>query len=100
MYNDNHGCIDWSNSFSTKGMHYVNIRENAVCEARLLGGVSINHIPGTSNPADLFTKEFKSDSSLLGWGVSDSKIPKFLTTFKFETLSSFVQEVTLLALHF
>jgi hypothetical protein len=53
--NDYFGCVDWSNSFSTKGMHHVNIRENGVREARLLGEVSILHIPGTSNPADLFT---------------------------------------------
>ena len=44
-------------------MRHVNIRENAVCEARVLGEVSIHHIPGAANPADLFTKEFKSDST-------------------------------------
>jgi len=63
IYNDNRGCVDWSNSFSTKGMRHVNIRENAVREARLLGEVLIHHIPGVSNPADLFTKEFKSEST-------------------------------------
>jgi len=63
VYNDNRGCVDWSNSFSTKGMRHVNIRENAVREARLCGEVSILHIAGASNPADLFTKEFKPDST-------------------------------------
>ncbi len=62
VYNDNHGTVDWSNSFSTKGMHHVNIRENAVHKACVLNEVSIHHIPGAHNPADLFTKEFKSDS--------------------------------------
>jgi hypothetical protein len=37
IFNDNRGCVDWSNSFSTKGMRHVNIRENAVREARLHG---------------------------------------------------------------
>jgi hypothetical protein len=37
--------------------------ENAVREAHLMNEVSIFHIPGTTNPADLFTKEFKSDST-------------------------------------
>ncbi len=46
VYNDNHGSVDWSNSFSTKGMRHVNI---------------LLHIPGTANPVDLFIKEFKSD---------------------------------------
>jgi hypothetical protein len=61
VYNDNRGAVDWSKSFSTKGMRHVNIRENAIREARLLNEISIHHIPGSSNPADIFTKEFKSD---------------------------------------
>jgi hypothetical protein len=61
VYNDNQGSVNWSNSFSTKGMRHVNIREIAIREARQLNEVSIIHIPGTANPADLFTKEFKSD---------------------------------------
>jgi hypothetical protein len=63
VFNYNHGAVDWSNSCSTKGMRHVNIRENAVREARLLNEVSVLHIPGPCNPADLFTKEFKSDST-------------------------------------
>jgi hypothetical protein len=63
VFNDNRGAVDWSNSFSTKGMRHVNIRENAVREARVLNEVSIHHIPGAHNPADLLTKEFKSDST-------------------------------------
>ncbi len=63
VYNDNRGSVDWSNSFSTKGMRHVNICENAVREARVLNEVAILHIPGASNPADLFTKQFKSDST-------------------------------------
>jgi hypothetical protein len=55
VYNDNRGSVNWSNSFSTKGMHYVNIRENAVREARVMNEVSIQHILGAANPANLFT---------------------------------------------
>jgi hypothetical protein len=62
-FNDNHGAVDWSNSFSMKGMRHVNIRENAVREARVNNEVSIQHIPGPSNPADMFSKEFKSNST-------------------------------------
>jgi hypothetical protein len=61
VYNDNHGSIDWPNSFSTKGMRHVNIHENAIREAHQHIEVSILHIPGTANPVDLFIKEFKSD---------------------------------------
>ncbi len=63
VYNDNRGSVDWSNSFSTKGMCHVNIRENAVRETRVMNEVAILHIPGAANPADLFTKEFKSEST-------------------------------------
>jgi hypothetical protein len=88
IYNDNRGAVEWSHSFSTKGMCHLNIRENAVREAQQLQEVSISHISGTCNPADIFTKEFKSDSifrslrdillsplssfpcSSLAWGVS------------------------------
>jgi hypothetical protein len=87
IYNDNCGAVESSLSFSTKGMRHLNIRENAVREAQQLQEVSISHILGTCNPADIFTKEFKSDStfrslrdlllspsssfpcSLLAWGV-------------------------------
>jgi len=64
VYNDNHGSVDWSNSSSTKGMRHVNIRENAIREARDMNEEASIHIPGSANPADLFTKEFKSDSTL------------------------------------
>ena len=62
IYNDNKGAIDWSHSFSTQGMRHLNIRENAAREAQLLHEVSISHVAGTCNPADIFTKEFKSDA--------------------------------------
>ena len=62
IYNDNKGAVDWSNSSSTKGMRHVNIRENAIREAiHEFNEITVSHIPGQSNPADIFTKEFKSD---------------------------------------
>ncbi len=62
IYNDNKGAVDWSNSSSTKGMRHVNIRENAVREAiHEFNEITVSHIPGQSNPADILTKEFKSD---------------------------------------
>jgi len=63
VYNDNRGAVDWSNTSSTKAMRHVNIRDNAVREARLFNEISVLHVPGACNPADLFTKEFKSDST-------------------------------------
>jgi hypothetical protein len=43
-------------------MHHVSIRENAVCEAiPEFYEITVSHIPGQNNPANIFTKEFKSD---------------------------------------
>ena len=62
IYNDNRGAIDWANTSSTKGMQYVSIRENCVREAiHEFFDVMVSHIGGKMNPADLFTKEHKSD---------------------------------------
>jgi hypothetical protein len=46
-----------------KGMRHLNIRENAIREAiQEFDEIDVQHIGGVSNPADLFTKEHKSDS--------------------------------------
>ncbi len=97
IYNDNCGAMDWSNSFSTNGMRHMNIQENAVREACLMNEVSTQHIPGLHNPADLFMKEFKSDSTFQTLGILLffilllSRLTKFLAqmggaNFKFKIL--------------
>jgi hypothetical protein len=45
-------------------MRQFNIRENAVRDAQQLHKVSIGHILGKHNPADIFTNEFKSFRSI------------------------------------
>ena len=63
IHNDNQGAVNWSNTSSTKGMRHVNIRENAIREAiHEFNEITVSHIPGSSNPSDIFTKEFKSDA--------------------------------------
>ena len=63
IYNDNQGAVFCSNSTSSKGMRHVNIRENCIREAiHEHNEVAVVHIAGASNPADIFTKEFKSDA--------------------------------------
>jgi hypothetical protein len=64
IFNDNQAAVIWSNSSSTKGMRHYNVRENAVHEAiNEYKEVTIQHIGGKVNPADLFTKEHKSDET-------------------------------------
>ncbi len=46
----------------TSAMKHINLRGNAVRESVHLGELSIHHIPGTINCADIFTKELKDAS--------------------------------------
>lgn len=63
LYNDNNGAVEWSEGVSiSKKMRHLNIRECAVRGAQRAGEIIVKMIPGHSNIADLFTKEFKSDS--------------------------------------
>ena len=63
LYNDNNGAVEWSEGVSiSKKMRHLNIRECAVRGAQQNNEIEVDTIPGHSNIADLFTKEFKSDS--------------------------------------
>jgi len=57
--NDNQGCVDWSKTTSTKGLRNLNIRDCAVRDSIQAEEVTIHHIQGVINPADIFTKEMK-----------------------------------------
>ena len=60
VWNDNRGTVDWAKGCSvSKKLRHVNIRENAVRLSQQLGEISVSHIEGKSNIADLFTKEHK-----------------------------------------
>ena len=59
VYNDNNACICWSKSTTTKGLRHITIRENAIRESVSNRTVSIKHIEGKINIADIFTKELK-----------------------------------------
>ena len=57
LYNDNAACVKWSKNMTTKGLRYIQIRENAVRESVLSKFITVKHIAGKLNLADLFTKE-------------------------------------------
>jgi len=59
IYNDNKACINWSKSTTSKGLRHVQMRENRVRENVSNNFVSICHVDGKVNLADLFTKEMK-----------------------------------------
>ncbi len=59
IHNDNQGCVDWCKTTTTAGMKHINLRQNAIRESVHSGEVTIHHIPGVINCADIFTKELK-----------------------------------------
>ena len=60
IYNDNNACINWSKRCTTKGLRHIQMKENHVRENVEKQFVSIVHIGGKQNLADLFTKEMKN----------------------------------------
>jgi len=58
VYNDNMACIYWSKKTTTKGLRYIQIKENTIRELAHLFDI-ITHIQGVKNPADLLSKENK-----------------------------------------
>ncbi len=59
IYNDNRACVNWSKSCTTKGLRHIQMKENRVGENIASQFVSIHHIEGKLNIADIFTKEMK-----------------------------------------
>ena len=57
IYNDNAATVQWSHNMTTKGLRYIQIRENAVRENVQANVITVNHIGGKLNPSDIFTKE-------------------------------------------
>jgi hypothetical protein len=62
IYNDNQACVNWSKACTVKGLRHIQMRENGVRENVLTHFVSIQHIDGKHNLADVFTKEMKDTS--------------------------------------
>ena len=65
VWNDNKGAIDWSRTRSTKRLRHYNIRENAIREAIQHREITLSHIFGKGNPADLCTKEHRDNAHFL-----------------------------------
>jgi hypothetical protein len=59
IYNDNKACVNWSKTCTTKGLRHIQMKENRVRENVQNNFVTISHVDGKTNLADLFTKEMK-----------------------------------------
>ena len=65
ILNDNNACVCWSKSTTTKGLRHMSIRENAIRESVSDKTVTIAHIEGKINLADIFTKQHKDKQTFL-----------------------------------
>ena len=65
IYNDNKACVQWSKCTTTKGLRHIQMKENRVRENILSKFVSISHVDGKVNLADIFTKEMKDTSHFI-----------------------------------
>ena len=65
IYNDNNACVAWSNSFTTKGLRYIQICKNAVRELIQDKTINVLFVEGKKNLADLFTKEMKDAGNFI-----------------------------------
>lgn len=62
LYNDNQACVNWSKCCTTKGLRHIQMKENRVRENIASEFVTIQHVDGKLNIADIFTKEMKDIS--------------------------------------
>ena len=60
--NDNMTCVQWSKNRTTRTIRHIQLRDNAVCENIQRKPVHIDHIPGSTKIADIFTKEDRDKS--------------------------------------
>jgi hypothetical protein len=59
ILNDNNACVNWSKRCTTKGLRHIQMKENHVRENVEKKFISVQHVGGKVNLADLFTKEMK-----------------------------------------
>ena len=65
IYNDNMACVHWCHNKSNRSMRHIQIRENLVRETIQNDTVSVTHVRGKINPADLLTKEQKDTTHFI-----------------------------------
>ena len=75
IYNDNQATVQWSHNMTTKGLRYIQIRENAVREQVQAQLIQVKHIGGLHNSSDIFTKEDKDIKHYLLCRDSVQKAP-------------------------
>ena len=65
IYNDNEASVKLSRNRITKGLFFLQMRENSVGELLQDDTINVNHIAGGNNNSGMFTKEDKDASHFI-----------------------------------
>ncbi len=63
LFNDNEACVRWSHNMTSKAARHIELRENSVREWVQDKTISVKHVAGKTNPADIFTKAEMRDGA-------------------------------------
>lgn len=59
IFNDSMACVQWTKNKTTRSIRHIQLHDNGVREEVAKGNIYIQHISGSENVADIFTKEDK-----------------------------------------
>jgi hypothetical protein len=60
IYNDNEACVKWSPNMISKAAWHIELCKNSIHKWVQDKTISIKHVAGKTNPADIFTKEMRN----------------------------------------
>ncbi len=63
IYNNNEACVKWCHNMMAKGNRHIELQENVTREWVDEGTITVSHISGKSNPANIFTKEMRDGAN-------------------------------------
>ena len=93
--NDNMACVQCCKNSTTRTIRHIQLQDNAVRESIQNKRVHIDHIPGSSNIADIFTKKDRDKShfvtlldKILFPPIKCNHTLYFPTTFIYEDFNS------------
>ena len=62
ILNDNMACVQWTRNKTTRTIRHIQLQDNGVRENVQKKIITVEHIPGKENIADIFTKEDRDKS--------------------------------------
>jgi hypothetical protein len=63
IYNNNEACIKWCHNMTSRGNCHIELQENVTREWVNEGAITVSHVSGKSNPANIFTKTMRDGAN-------------------------------------